>query len=497
MKKYYYSYLLSLLMVFCFILTLSAQETLRLQLFGEVDKLKEESEGKKAELYAPINFEKAIKYYNEAEDYYKRGKSLEDIRESIKNSQVYFAKTIDICKVGEVIFSSLIAVRNDALSADAPKHSADLWKQAEKQFGIAARKLEDNDLENAKGKITGAVSYYRAAELEAIKTNYLSPTWELLKKADEIGTKENAPKTLANAQKLAGKVENVLQQNRYDTDEARQLAQEAKYEASHAIYLHKSIDMMNQQDKSYEDVILEHEIRIKRIANALNLMVGFDSGFDIPVATIISAIQGKDTKEAKLGDELRIAGETAKQKDAEIDNLKQQVALTEKRLGTLSTAEKKLQYEGKELQRKLDTKYEQEEIVRRVAAMFTEEEGNVLREGENIIIRLYGLTFPVGTNIIEDQYYSLLSKIQVAILKFSNCRVSIEGHTDSQGGDQANQTLSERRAKAVAEYLMANMNVDIPINHQGFGESRPVASNNTPEGRAKNRRIDVVITPAW
>ena len=73
----------------------------------------------------------------------------------------------------------------------------------------------------------------------------------------------------------------------------------------------------------------------------------------------------------------------------------------------------------------------------------------------------------------------------------------IEGHTDSQGSDEVNQKLSGNRATAVAEYLMANMGVQTPINSQGFGESRPVASNDTPEGRAKNRRIDVVITPGW
>jgi outer membrane protein OmpA-like peptidoglycan-associated protein len=129
--------------------------------------------------------------------------------------------------------------------------------------------------------------------------------------------------------------------------------------------------------------------------------------------------------------------------------------------------------------------------------MFTEDEGKVLREGENVIIRLYGLSFPVGKNTIESQYYPLLTRVQEAIRAFPNCRVVIEGHTDSQGGDEANQILSASRARAVAEYLMANMNAELAINHEGYGESRPVASNDIPEGRARNRRIDVVITPGW
>ncbi len=132
-----------------------------------------------------------------------------------------------------------------------------------------------------------------------------------------------------------------------------------------------------------------------------------------------------------------------------------------------------------------------------ISSMFTREEGNVLRDGDNIVIRLYGLSFPVGKNTIEAEYYSLLTKVQDAIKRFPKCSVTIEGHTDSQGSDELNQTLSESRAKAVAEYLMANMGVELPINHHGYGESRPVASNDTPEGRARNRRIDVVIAPQW
>ena len=71
-------------------------------------------------------------------------------------------------------------------------------------------------------------------------------------------------------------------------------------------------------------------------------------------------------------------------------------------------------------------------------------------------------------------------------------KVRVEGHTDSIGEAAANQELSERRAKAVAEAL-ATLGVDpgrlVPV---GFGESRPVADNGTESGRAKNRRVDLV-----
>ena len=72
----------------------------------------------------------------------------------------------------------------------------------------------------------------------------------------------------------------------------------------------------------------------------------------------------------------------------------------------------------------------------------------------------------------------------------------IEGHTDSTGGDEINQVLSKQRAEAVRAYLVANQTIRADkIDSRGYGPTRPLASNTTPEGRAINRRIDVVITP--
>ena len=74
-------------------------------------------------------------------------------------------------------------------------------------------------------------------------------------------------------------------------------------------------------------------------------------------------------------------------------------------------------------------------------------------------------------------------------------RVSIEGHTDSFGGDAVNLRISQERAGAVRQYLLANMrDMDSSvIDATGYGETNPVANNETADGRARNRRIDVVI----
>jgi len=480
-----------------------SQENLRNELFGDVNTKLSQAKDKKAELYAPSSFEKGMKYYEAATDDFTHGRKLEDIREKVKNAEAYFAKALDACHTGEDVFSATMAARTDAASADAPKSFPELWSKAEEKFKRAARALEEGNIGDAKQAGAEATSVYRSAELEAIKSNFLSPARDLVKKSHDLNVRDRAPRTLDHAEKLIGQVEALLNENRYDSDSARQLAQEAKYEAAHALYLSQIIGSMKQDDKSFEDVLLADEEYVQRIAGSVGTRAKFDNGFDGAVNDIVAKIRDGQKREAALEDDLRTAGDslrasgmTLRDKDSQIDNLKLQVASMENRLGSLTENEKNLKQQGEELQHKLDVERLKEEKIRNLSSMFTGDEAIVLRDGENIIIRLIGLTFPVGKNTIEPQYYSLLTKVQDVIKRFPQCQVGIEGHTDSQGSDELNQTLSESRAKSVAEYLMANMGVELPIRSEGYGESRPIASNDTPEGRAKNRRIDVVITPS-
>jgi OOP family OmpA-OmpF porin len=79
---------------------------------------------------------------------------------------------------------------------------------------------------------------------------------------------------------------------------------------------------------------------------------------------------------------------------------------------------------------------------------------------------------------------------------FPRSQIVIEGHTDSYGDDGANLTLSRRRAEAIGAYLSGTLGVQsFRISAVGYGETQPIASNDTPQGRERNRRIDVIIEP--
>lgn len=462
-----------------------AQENdVKSQLFGQTQRIYEEAERQKANILAPKSYGKAYEKYSKAEDDYQKGRNLEDIRKNLREAEAYFSKALEAVRLAEVTFASPSAARNDAVSAEAARFAPDAWTQAERKFIEAAEILENGDVNNAKKRGAEAETIYRQAELDAIKANYLTPAWTLLEKADRLKAEKRAPKTLARARKYANAAEDLLRQNRYDNDEAREMAQKAKYEARHALYLNAQIDNITSKGYSLEDMFLAFEAPVEKIGASAEVDIQFDRGWDPIVTSIMDKVT--DTQE-----KLRQAIQVIEKRNSEINNLQAQLTSMESRLGNLSEAERSLK-------RKLQMERAREDLINQVAKTFSRQEGMVLRNGDNIIVRLYGLSFPVGKSTIEPQFFQLLTKVQDAIRKIPNGSVIIEGHTDSQGSDQTNQVLSEERAAAVRQYLLANMTIsENKVASVGYGESKPIASNESVQGRAQNRRIDIVIIPEW
>lgn len=110
--------------------------------------------------------------------------------------------------------------------------------------------------------------------------------------------------------------------------------------------------------------------------------------------------------------------------------------------------------------------------------------------GEKIVLR--GVNFDFDKSNIRPDAAVILDEA-VRILSGTNAPVSIEGHTDWIGTDAYNQGLSERRANAVRDYLVQNGISPSRLSTSGYGESRPIASNETREGRALNRRVELHV----
>ncbi len=104
-----------------------------------------------------------------------------------------------------------------------------------------------------------------------------------------------------------------------------------------------------------------------------------------------------------------------------------------------------------------------------------------------------GILFDTGSDRIRPESTPTLKEIGEMLKAHADLTLLIEGHTDNVGGADANQSLSEKRAAAVRQYLVDSYGIDAArLTSQGFGASRPAASNDTPEGRQQNRRVELV-----
>ncbi len=120
----------------------------------------------------------------------------------------------------------------------------------------------------------------------------------------------------------------------------------------------------------------------------------------------------------------------------------------------------------------------------------------ITNAGDRLIVTVPNdITFATDSSTVNPALRADLVRVGQNLTRYPNSSVQVIGHTDSDGEASYNQGLSERRAQSVADILLANGVNSGRISTIGLGESRPAASNLTPEGKARNRRVDIEIIP--
>ena len=111
-----------------------------------------------------------------------------------------------------------------------------------------------------------------------------------------------------------------------------------------------------------------------------------------------------------------------------------------------------------------------------------------------LIANMSDVLFKTGSYELAPGARERLAKVSGILLAYPSLHVQIEGHTDSVGGEEYNQTLSENRANAVKDYFVQQGISADSIEARGFGKTQPIATNDTPEGRQQNRRVELVLS---
>ena len=452
----------------------------------------EEARARLLFLIAPRVFSVAVEKYQEAQDKLQRGARPDDVRRSLSEVETRLTQAEQLEEHGKDLLRGALEARDAALAADAPQASAEEWQGAERKMIEAGREVESRKDDQAQRKGAEAVALYQAAEFTAIRIGLLGPAHDLRAAALDAKVDELAIASFVGADSVLQQAETVLREDRYAGATVGALAREASERFRHATTIAAVVEQVDQNRKpAVEALILEHEAAVARVADSLGFESSFVDGLAPVTEQILVAIESLYRERDALREDLATRSAELDSSRRDNDELQERMmALRDSLQGKLSEIEQS-EREAREILRE---RLRRDAVLLRVERMFPADKTEVVSTPNELAVRMFGLTFPVGSAEIEPDNFALLNTLQRAIAEFPSGAITIEGHTDAQGNAASNQALSQRRADAVRDYLLSNMDVDPSrLTAIGFGEARPIASNETREGRALNRRIDVRI----
>lgn len=406
---------------------------------GHFDEAIDDASARNIDLLAASDFKEAVKWRDEAREDLSHARPQAEVLEDIRIGRGYLIRANAIPPVTEARASGLLEARRAAIKAGAyyyPKTKARLEK-IDDQVSDNARKLDTLSVDRIKKLQNG----YVMIERDTVVANQLRRSSSIISHAKDQGAVRKTPRSLKNAQLAYSNAESVIASNVRSPEAYQQAVANADRES---YILNEVMQIVALNDTISEPAAIQLVLQthqINRMQSSISSMEG--------------NLSAKTAAEANL-----------KQQNARISS-------------DLSSAQAAVQ-----MQQALD----------RARLEFGDDEAETYQQGNNLIIRMKNINFPSGESEIPEDSLESLEKVSDIAKMLNAADVKVEGHTDSVGGEGINKVISEKRAEAVADYLKSNGLVKVEA--EGYGFEKPLASNKSKEGRAQNRRVDIVITPS-
>lgn len=406
----------------------------------EVSQQESNLVAQQVDLLAYKNFSKGQEKLNEAKQELKDEEDPKEIMTLAAQAKAYFQDAQSESNNKSQVPDTIIEARQMALDNGVlqSKHLKEKLQDLDEDLRDETDKFSQS-LKN--DKYSYFQKEYLTLKVKAIQHTKLGTARQVLDKAKSNKAKKKAPNTLSNSIKSISAAENLIAQNSSDPTAYTE-----------------SVNNANQSAKLLDDVM-----------NKISEM-------------------GEDTSERVA---LRLVYQDRKigVLSSNIDDLKGNLNRTKTDMsmisGELDDKEQKLN--------KASSKLSLQENIKKIRQNFNDNEAEIYQQDEQVILRLKNIDFNVGSAELPTESMNLLSHVQTAIKDLNAESITIQGHTDSTGSNSLNNKLSKQRAETVAKYL-SSQNSDLRISSEGYGETRPLTSNNTKEGRSTNRRVDIVIT---
>ncbi len=485
-------------------------------LLTKVNTLMDSLQVVEANVFAPEKYEKAERAMEKARLYIQENRKRSLIEDRLNEAAQFAEQGFSATATGKVTLAEYLDPRDKAKSARAPILAPELYGKAETVFIEAGKKVESGDVKGGLKKAAEAKPLFDEAEMEAIRADIMGTADALIVKAKEGEAEKYAPSTLDKARTSRAKCDAILSGDRYERKESMAAIRRAEYEARHALDMATRVRSLERNDQAWEKIMLAYEIEMNRAGKAAEMdMVPFDNGPGIAADSLVEQIDriksraGSSSElnrdlEERLGKILARLDATpsgsgpmalADQLDGEVADLLTNFNQMSSELNGEKERMSQLMQEHEEVAAELEQRTDQEEKFRKAKALLNPSEGEILYNPANdLVLRLSGLSFDVNSSQIKDVHVPLLEKVETIIKMYPDSKLIVEGHTDASGDPAVNTDLSQKRAYAVMQYLRESMLLSADrISAIGYGSEKPVASNKTTEGRAKNRRIDIII----
>lgn len=413
-----------------------------------------EAQEYQVDVLAATPFKKADQYLTDAFDLNSKGTAPDKILEKLGYSKAYLNKAVESSNVVRPNVSDVALARVAALKAGARSFPKEL-KSIDKELSDMASPPEKSDKISAKDK-SELQNQYQNLELSAIKQTNLGEAKKVLNLARKKGAEKITPIAYKDAVEKINAAEKIIETDRHSDSKIAPAAEIAKTSTMRVFTLLASEQNSRNQTPEQRAMTLEARDQAVTDANAITSEVVAESSI-------------KDVKLAI--------------KDEKIANQNESIANQNESIANTEGANQAL------LEREYD-----EKVVNNAAAQFDKSEADVYRQDGNLVIRLKSMNFATNRADLPSASIAVLTKVKNVMKDLTPENVMIEGHTDGLGDSAKNQKLSEKRAQSVMQffatedYLKGNI-----LNSSGFGYSKPLATNKTKEGRAQNRRVDIII----
>nr|WP_136249453.1 OmpA family protein [Ningiella ruwaisensis] len=442
---------------------------------NEANLLIQKANAENLAFFAPEQMKEATRAYGTA---LKDAKSGKDNATAAANEAVSRIKAArQQSEKARYIFEDVLSAREKALNVNASTVSPEDFADAEADFSEAIAQLEQGQEARAVRDIEAIKNQYLAIELGALKKNMLSFAQKAVQDAEKNDLDDIAPRTVAKAKDELKLALDTLEVNRTDTAKANIHSNRAIWLVNQAQGIADIHAIFENADFDEEQKILWYQEQLSAVVSPINQEVQFNNTNKEVVANLREQIAALASDNSVLTAQL-----------TETQNRESKLAQ--------DNADALMQAQ---LLREQEIAKEKADAARFVAvqSMFTDKEATVYRQGDNVLIRAHGFSFKSGASEIESSNFVMLNKITDAINRFPNATVVVSGHTDSIGSNELNKALSTSRAEVVANFITQVSEIaPNRVSFTGHGKDKPVATNETPEGRAENRRVEILINNA-